>query len=172
MKSHAAIVACCQLIGLVAAAPCSSSMYTRRVAVRATLSSSVALWRTDRASAASTTAADVAYAVADVAACKAAVRTIENLARYESFRDAAGLTTRPPLTSFGAAVLVLSEAPGLNNDQKQEVGSAGIEVLTSLSGLTKSLRAEDALGARANARRAQAGLDQVLASCRQAGLYD
>ena len=67
--------------------------------------------------------------------------------------------------------MALTSGPGLSPDQKQAIGSAGIDVLASLGDLSESIRAEDSAGARANARRAGAALDVILAACTSAGLY-
>ena len=125
-----------------------------------------------RASATVSTDADVAYAVAEVAASRAAVRAIENLAQYDSFGDALSLTRRRPLLSFGAAAVTLTAAQDFSLEQKQVIGSASIDVLASLRSLAGSLEDQDAKGAQRQARLADTGLDQILKVCKAGGLYD
>ena len=152
----------------------SGCHYTRRAATGlardAVLFGGVVCGRPARALAA-VTEADVAYAVADIAAAKAAVQMVENLAFYEEYRDARPLTAKPPLSSFGVNTHTLGEGPGLSSEQKDSVASVREEVLESLRDLADSLRAEDRRGVRKSVRRAEDGLNQILAACRAAGLY-
>ena len=146
----------------------------RRDAI-ASLLAGAALSSPAAATAATPTEADVAFAVAQIAACKAAMRTIENLARYDAWADAVPLMRRPPLSAFAASAAALATGPGLSAEQKQTFAVDAVAVsavLTGISGLEEALGAQEAKEARTYARQAAAGLDQLLDVCRSAGLFD
>ena len=144
----------------------------RRLASRLLLAGAVAPLapRQAWAEAAAVPSAEVAYAVADLVACAAALRTLLNLVRYEDWRDAGPLVRRPPLSSFGASLATVADASELSPEQRASAVLAAGGVRERLSELFSAIRDEDRTRAMAAAREAGTGVAQIIAVCTSAGL--
>mgnify|MGYP006154704823 CR=1 FL=1 len=112
------------------------------------------------------TQAEVAYAIGDLFACQAAVRTISNLVRYEAWEDAAPLMTRPPISSFGVAAATVV---GDLNDEQRDLADAATVVLSRLHELAAAIEAQDRARAMAATREASSALIPIIAACQLMG---
>jgi hypothetical protein len=117
-----------------------------------------------------TTAADIAYATADVVACRSYIRRVLDLIRSEP--DIAvinSVLTRPPFSAFGAAAETLINGPS-NLDPNQRAAIQSSPYSDSLNLLKQSVAAGDEKQAKADAKAVQRALDDVLAELSAAGL--
>lgn len=121
------------------------------------------------AAAATTTEADVAYAIADIVACREYTRRVLNLVRAQAFADAKPILARPPISSFSAAVAVVTQGPSAL-DAEQRAGILASPFAASIAELADAIAAEDLPRARSAAKVAAKALDQVLEVCASAGL--
>ena len=121
------------------------------------------------AAAATTTEADVAYAIADIVACREYTRRVLNLVRAQAFADAKPILARPPISSFSAAVAVVTQGPSAL-DAEQRAGILASPFAASIAELADAIAAEDLPRARSAAKVAAKAHDQVLEVCTSAGL--
>lgn len=115
--------------------------------------------------------ADVAYAVADIVACRVYTRTVLNLVRDGAFQEARATLSRPPFTSYLEAAEIVTESPasGLSIQSRDAIKTKPLSV--RLSRLTEAIIAEDLTSARAEAKALAALLDDVLIILGDGGLY-
>ena len=145
-------------------------MMGRRVAARLLLGSSVLAKPLTAACDAPPLSADLAYAIAEMAACRTYVGAVLNRVRADDFETALPQMSRPPLSNFGTAALAVAAASNFDAVQKEAIESSRSRVLDNLSTMKTAIRAQEKVPARTAAKAAQAELDVILSTCTEAGL--
>lgn len=115
-------------------------------------------------------AAEVRYAVAEVVACQAYLRTVVNLVRDRAFEYALPYLSGPPFSTFASAANVLSKGP--TPVLRHEGVVLASEVLASFMALRAAVQGEDGKAARAAAKAAQGAIDDILVQCKDAGVLE
>ena len=120
-------------------------------------------------------AAEVAYAFADVVAARRGMDQVDNLLRAGDLASVAPLLGRPPFSSFKGNAAALTRGPGLGPDEKKQIGNEkrfglAADVLIMIGGLQDAVDNADAPKARGFAAKAKAALDEVISVCKAGGL--
>jgi len=121
------------------------------------------------------TAADAAYAYADIVAARRGLDTLDTLVRASSYQDAVVILGKPPFSSFRENSLTLVQSPVLGPEDKKAIGTEkrfglGADVIIMLGGLTDAVTSSDASGARSFIQKAKASLDEIIVICKSNGL--
>ena len=117
------------------------------------------------------TASDVAYAVAEIVACRVAVRTVLNLVRSQDWQDSAPLMRKPPISTFQRRADTVANGPSsLNAEQRALIKQKAVPIGEALDALAESIEREDVAQSKIDAKAAAAALDEVLAQLSSVGL--
>ena len=117
-------------------------------------------------------AADVAYALGDLFACRAAFDTVYRLLLAKDFEDASPLLFRPPIARFEGSLTQVVTAPGLAPEDRVAISALRLDVGRSIDELTTALEEQDAKAGRRFAKAARSSLDEILSRCEAGGLLE
>ena len=114
--------------------------------------------------------ADVAYALADLVACRAAFDTVYRLLLSSDFEDASPLLFKPPIARFDLSITELVAGPGPDALDRLAINAIRPGVDRMVGELADALAAQDAKAGRTHAKRARAALDEILSICEAGGM--
>ena len=109
--------------------------------------------------------------MAEIVACRVAVRTVLNLVRSQDWQDSAPLMRKPPISTFQRRADTVANGPSsLNAEQRALIKQKAVPIGEALDALAESIEREDVAQSKIDAKAAAAALDEVLAQLSSVGL--